>query len=88
MACVQTINHQKPSDPALQECLRELFYHICHFKFQQVVLRISTSENDIADFISRNHNKSDIDNFFVAKGLHNVEAIDIPDTMFNFVGDW
>ena len=87
-ACVQTVTHQKPSDPALQECLREFFFHACTFKFQPVVIRVGTTENDIADFISRNHDKSDIEANFVSKGLSNMKSVEVSDEMFTFVGDW
>ena len=87
-SCVQTITHQKPSDPALQECLRELFYHACCFKFQPVLLRVSTKDNDIADFISRNHNKHDIEAKFLSKGFSSMKPVEITDTMFTFIGDW
>ena len=87
-ACVQTITHQKPSDPALQECLREFFYHACCFKFQPVVIRISTDDNEIADFLSRNHDQSDIEKQFVSKDLHGMVPVKITDEMFTFIGDW
>ena len=87
-ACVKTITHQKPSDPARQACLREFFYHACHFKFQPVVLRISSEENDIADFLSRNHNEDDIAAKFLSRGIHTMTPVEITHDMFSFVGDW
>ena len=87
-ACVQTINHQKPSDQALQACLREFFYHACHFKFQPVLLRITSEANDLADFLSRNHNENDIDAKFISRGISNMKPVKITDDMFTFVGDW
>ena len=87
-ACVQTINHQKPSDPALQECLREFFYHACCFKFQPVLIRIPTKDNDIADFLSRNHDECDAAAKFLSRGISNMRPVEITDDMFTFMGDW
>ena len=42
-AVVQTVTNQKPSDPELQNCLREFFYHVCIFKFQPVLIRCRCS---------------------------------------------
>ena len=87
-ACVQAITHQKPSDPALQECLREFFFLACSFKFQPVALRITTEDNDIADFLSRNQNKADIERKFLSKDLQGMNPVNITDDMFTFIGDW
>ena len=58
-----TCFYQKPNDPSLQKLLREFLYWVCKFNFFPVLEKISSKENYIADFISRNHNRSDIDNF-------------------------
>ena len=87
-AVVQTITHQKPTDVELQNCLREFFYHVCVFKFQPVVLRVSTSANDIADFISRNHDPEDITKKFLSKDITGMKPVLVDDTMFDFIGNW
>ena len=60
-AVVQTITHQKPSDLELQNCLREFLFHVCTFKFQPVLLRISSEDNFVADFLSRNNDPEAIE---------------------------
>jgi len=58
------------------------------FHFQPVFLRISTEENDIADFISRSHEPEAIEAKFKAKGLHNMKEVTVSDEDFEFVADW
>jgi hypothetical protein len=62
--------------------------HACCFKFKPVVIRIGTEENDIADFLSRKSDKSDIEAKFLSKDLHNMIPVEISDDMFTFIGDW
>ena len=87
-AVVQSIINQKPSDLELQNCLREFLYHVCVFKFQPVLFRISTSDNHIADFLSRNHDPDSIEKMFESKGITEMKPIHVDDLMFDFVGDW
>ena len=87
-AVVQTIVNQKPSDPALQDCLREFLYHVCIYKFQPVLLRVTTSDNYIADFISRNHDSEDIEKMFLTKDILGMKQVTVDDNFFDFVGDW
>ena len=87
-AVVKTMIYQKPKDPELQKCLREILFHACRYKFQPVFLRVTTDDNDIADFISRIHDHDAINNKFEKRGLNNMKAIEVPDDMFNFVADW
>ena len=87
-AVVKTITHQKPTDPELQNCLREFLYHVCVFKFQPVLLRISTTDNSVADFISRNHDPDSIQKMFMSKGITGMNQVVVDDMMFDFVGQW
>ena len=87
-AVVKTMIYQKPQDPELQKCLREMLFYSCMYKFQPVFLRVSTDDNDLADFISRVHDEQAIQAKFVARGLTNMKAIYVPDEMYNFVADW
>ena len=87
-AVVKTMVYQKPQDPTLQKCLREMLYLACKFRFQPVFLRISTEDNDIADFISRVHDHDAIAAKFEARGLKHMNEVNVPDEMFEFVADW
>ena len=87
-AVVKTMVYEKPQDTDLQKCLREMLFYACKFHFQPVFLRISTDDNDIADFISRNYNYDDIIAKFSARGLSNMKQIPVADDLFDFVADW
>ena len=58
-----TCSYQKPSDPSMQKLLREFLYWVCKFNFHPIIEKISTKDNHIADFISRNHNEDDISSY-------------------------
>ena len=87
-AVVKTMVYQKPQDPELQKCLREMLFVACKFRFQPVFLRISTEDNDVADFISRVHDPEAITAKFNARGLNEMKQINVADEMFDFVADW
>ena len=87
-AVVKTMVYQKPQDHELQKCLREMLYLACKFHFQPIFLRITTDENDIADFISRRHDPEAIRSKFKSRGLANMKEIVVPDEMFEYVADW
>ena len=87
-AVCKTVIHQKPKDPELQRCLREFLFYVCKYKFQPIILRVSTKENDIADFISRVFDESSIAQMFQKKGLPGMKHVKIEDDMFNFVAEW
>ena len=87
-AVVKTMVHQKPQDKELQKCLREMLFLACKFHFQPVFIRISTADNDIADFISRRHDPEAIKAKFESRGLFDMEEITVSDETFEFVADW
>ena len=87
-AVVKTMTYQKPKDPQLQKYLREMLFLVCKFRFQPVFLRITTDDNDLADFISRNHDPEANEAKFKAKGLHNMKEVSVPDELFEFVAEW
>ena len=68
-AVCDTIFHQKPKDPVIQQLLREFLYWVCCFNFIPLVEKIGTKDNFIADFISRNTSKLDIDEYFSSLNL-------------------
>ena len=63
-----TIVYQKPKEQNMQKLLREFLYWTCRYNFSPVLQKIGTKENYVADFIGRNTDVSDIDNFFEMKG--------------------
>ena len=72
----------------MQMYLREFLYWVCAFNFSPTVSKISTKENDVADFISRNYNQSDADKFFMRESLPKQELVNIPESDFTFKADW
>ena len=68
----------------MQKCLREMLFLACKFHFQPVFLRISTADNDIADFISRRHDSDAIKAKFESRGLFDMEKINVTDAKFEF----
>ena len=87
-AVCKTVIYQKPSDPELQRCLREFLFYVCKFRFQPIVLRVSTTDNDIADYISRVYDAPSISKMFQEKGLPDMRQVPIHDDMFTFSADW
>ena len=72
----------------MQAYLREFLYWVCRFNFEPVVSKIGTTENDIADFLSRNYDESDANAFFQRENLPFPERISISESSFHFIADW
>ena len=87
-AVCDTIVYQKPKDITMQKMLREFLYWICRYNFTPVLEKIGTKDNDVADFLSRNTNPSDIDAFFTSKGMSKQTKVEIPIEWFEFKADW
>ena len=88
VAVVETLDKQKPSDPKLQELLREYLYVVCTRGFTPKFRRIGTKANVVADFISRRHDPIATEAFFVSQG-HPIRTLkDIPDHMFKINSNW
>ena len=62
-AVVDVITHMKPKDGRMQSYLREFLFLVCKFKFNPIVSKFKTKENDIADFFSRNFCPDDAESF-------------------------
>ena len=80
--------NQKPKDPSMQKLVREFLYWVCKFNFCPVLNKISSAENNIADYISRNHDENDIALNFELNGYYNQKRLSIPMEWFNFVAEW
>ena len=83
-----TIVYLKPKDAELQNCLREFLLIVCKYNFHPVILKIGTKENHLADFISRNFNRVDIDKVFNDNGVPNMMPVDVTDDEFLYTADW
>ena len=83
-----TCQYQKPKDPSLQKLLREFLYWVCRFNFYPNLEKITTKDNHIADFLSRNHNAADIDSYFCKNGYSDQKCVIVPTSWFNFSAEW
>ena len=88
VAVVETLDKQKPSDPKLQELLREYLYVACTRGFTPKFRRIGTKANEVADFISRRHDPIATRDFFSAKGHPPRSLVDVSDHMFQLNSNW
>ena len=87
-AVVDVCNMQKPSNPEMAKFLREFLLLVVRFKFVPVVKKISTSDNWIADYVSREFDQSKHQVFFEANNLPAMTPIDISDHEFQFSASW
>ena len=84
----ETCTNQKPKDLGMQQLLREFLFWVCKFNFCPVLEKIGTKENYIADFLSRNHDVSDIDDYFEKNGFPAQKKVFIPIEWFSFQAEW
>ena len=85
---VDVITYLKPKNELMQSYLREFLYLVCKYNFCPIASKISTRENDIADFLSRNFIIADANAFFSRLSLPIPDKIDILPEDYIFVADW
>ena len=72
----------------MQAYLREFLFWVCHYKFHPILSNISSKENDIADYLSRNHIDSYAMAFFQKIDLPCPKKLFTSDSDYTFVADW
>ena len=87
-AVVEVLEKEKPSDPRMQELLREFLYIVCTRGFTPVFRKIGTVANETADFISRVHDPIRTQEFFKIKGLPPRRLVTAPDNLFTLRSNW
>ena len=87
-ACCDVVNNCRPKDPIMMQLLREFTYHVCIYKFYPVVTKISSGDNLIADYISRNHKEEEISVFFETNGIGKKSCIEAPNHLFRYAVNW
>ena len=85
---VETCVNQKPKDHEMQKLLREFLFWVCKFNFYPVLQKISTKDNHIADYLSRNHNSKDIEIYLEKQGFPDQKKFDIPLDWNGFQAEW
>ena len=87
-AVVEVCTNQKPKDLEMARFLREFLLLVVSYKFYPVVKKISTTDNWIADFLSREFEPETHKIFFNKHGMSPMEMIKIPDHQFSFTASW
>ena len=83
-----TCTYQKPTDLSMQKLLREFLYWVCLYDVHPILQKISSQDNHVADFISRNHSEDDIKDYFSLHDLPDQVKIQIPLEWYNFQANW
>ena len=87
-AVVDVLDKERPKDPKMLELLQEYLYIVCTRGFTPIFKKVGTKENEVADFISRNHNTAEIASFFESKGLPMRTSISANDSLFTLRSNW
>ena len=53
-----------------------------------IISKVATKENDVADFLSRNHVEGDADSFFARENLPPQTKLYLTDSDFTLRADW
>ena len=87
-AVVDVCNYQKPRDAEMSRFLREFLLLVVKYKFHPVVKKISTSDNWVADYLSRKFDEESHDTFFRKHKMSEMLRINIPDYKFTLAACW
>ena len=87
-AVVDTLNKEKPSDPKLQELLREFLFITCTRSFTPIFKKVGTVANATADYISRVHDPILTEEYFKSGNLPMRKLVTVPDNFFNLQSNW
>jgi hypothetical protein len=87
-AVVEVCTNQKPRDTEMARFLREFLLLVVSFKFYPVVKKISTTDNWIADFLSRDFDPAAHVTFFRKHKMCPMTEITVPDHQFSFTASW
>ena len=82
------INGNKPTDPKLQELLRELIFYESIHSFKIGAVYIETKKNHLADFISRTTKSSEHIAYFKKIGISQKTRISVTSQMFETQNKW
>ena len=85
---VETIVHQKPSNPDMLSLLREYLYVVCLKKFFPIPRKIDTKLNFLADHISRRHDSNSAEDIFKSVGKLGMVRVKLPTNSFKLSAPW
>ena len=87
-AVVEVLNREKPKDPEMQMLLREFLYFVCSRSFNPIIRHVSSKENSVADFLSRNH-KTDLISCYLKENYPKLGIRKrVPDGLFKLNSVW
>ena len=87
-AVCDVIEGERPTDPRMLSLLREYKFYVCKFRFYPTIRKISTSDNAIADHISRRHDDNAAQVVFTNHGLGHMKLVEAPDRYFDLTATW
>ena len=87
-AVVEVLDKERPKDPRMLELLQEYLYIVCTRGFTPVFRKVGTKENEVADFISRNHDPVATASYFQDKGLPMRTPVSVTDNLFKLRSNW
>ena len=87
-AVVEVCVHQKPRDVQMARFLREYLLLVVTYKFHPIVKKISTTDNWIAEFLSREFSPEAHVAFFDNHRMSPMKLISIPDSEFQLSVSW
>lgn len=88
VAVVEVLDKERPKDPKMLELLQEFLYIVCTRGFTPIFRRVGTKENEVADFISRNHDPVATASYFQSNGLPMRKHVAAPDNLFTLRSNW
>ena len=87
-AVVEVLDKERPKDPRMLELLQEFLYIVCTRGFTPIFRKVGTKENELADYISRNHNPTVTASYFQSKGHPMRTLVRAPDNLFTLRSNW
>ena len=87
-AVCDVVDGERPTDPKMLSLLREFKFLVCTFRFYPTMRKISSSDNAIADHISRRHDDESAQELFASNGLGQMSLTEAPDKFFDLTATW
>ena len=87
-AVVEVLDKEKPKDEKMMTLLREFMYIVCVKGFTPTFRKVGTKENFVADHISRCHDPSVTEKFFLKNNLAPKRRVTIPDNFCDIHSNW
>ena len=87
-AVCEVVWHKKPRDHMMLSLLREFLHVVVSKKFYPVIRKIATTENHLADHISRRFDEASAQKLFSESGFHRMVRVMPKRNFFNLTATW